>query len=136
MSNELGERLAIGGGPHSGKTTLGGNLARHTDDLIGQMEWSAASEEVAKWFSESGTWTIEGVAVARALRKWLVSNPKGKPCDRIIYLHGSFDELKLGQEAMSKGCRKVWDEIRDDLIARGVTITEMSLVAMKEKAAA
>lgn len=115
-------RLLITGGPRTGKTTLGGKNARHTDDLIGHLDWSEASAEVAKWFDAAGPWTIEGVAIPRALRKWLESHPEGKPADKIIFLNDPKVELIKGQAAMTKGLLTVWHAIKSDLIARGVEI--------------
>lgn len=115
-------RLLITGGPRTGKTTLGGDTARHTDDLIGQLDWSEASAAVAQWFDAVGPWTIEGVAIPRALRKWLESHPEGKPADKIIFLKDAKVELIKGQAAMTKGLLTVWAAIVPDLIARGVEI--------------
>ena len=78
-------RVVIAGGPRTGKTTHANKLGaesgarvRHTDDLIGRLEWSAASQEVSQWFDEPGPWIVEGVAVPRAVRKWLAAHPSKK----------------------------------------------------------
>jgi adenylate kinase family enzyme len=118
-------RICIIGGPRAGKTTYAMSLsadARHTDDLIGKLDWHQASEEISKWFDAPEDWIIEGVAVPRALRKWLKAHEEDneKPCDRIIVLDGSFLELTPGQERMAKGVQTVFDEISDELIRRGV----------------
>lgn len=120
------QRILIAGGPRTGKTTLANSLgiARHTDDLIGTFDWSAASAEVATWIGADGPWIIEGVAVSRALRKWLVSHPEGKPCDRIHHLTMAHETLTPGQLTMTKGCATVWREVRESLAARGVEIIE------------
>lgn len=122
-------RIVIAGGPRTGKTTRAdalakelGITARHTDDLIGTLDWSAASAEVATWFDAQGSWIVEGVAAARALRKWLASHPEGKPADEIYLLTEAFETLNPRQLGMAKGCATVWDEIVDDLIARGVVL--------------
>ena len=115
-------RLAIVGWPRAGKTTLAlararelSCVARHTDDLIGRLDWSAASEEVARWFDEPGPWLIEGVAVPRALRKWRLAHPgESPPVDTLIYLpRGRFCDLSPGQAAMGKGCDTVLAELAD-----------------------
>jgi adenylate kinase family enzyme len=111
-------RILIAGSPRSGKTTLGQKLAkkhnaplRSTDDLIG-LGWSEASAEAAKWLDEPGPWVIEGVAVPRALRKWLETRQgRGKPADALVWLDHARTPLSAGQAAMAKGCRKVMDEI-------------------------
>jgi hypothetical protein len=122
-------RLCIAGGPRSGKTTLailrGADLKvvpRHTDTLIGQFDWSGASLEVSRWLDEPGPWIVEGVAVARALRKWMAAHPEGKPCDVAQLLVRPFGELSKGQAAMAKGCATVWSGIAGELARRGVEL--------------
>jgi len=123
-------RIVIIGPPKAGKTTLGLALAAdlgvpllHTDSLIGQFEWSAASEHIATvWLAEPGPWIIEGVAAVRGLRKWLASNPSGKPCELIIDLPTPRIELSSRQAGMAKACLGIWTEIRAELRARGVAI--------------
>lgn len=130
------ERVAIGGGPKTGKSTLSLSVAReleldplaihHTDDLVGVLEWSEASAQVAEWMCEPGRWVIEGVSVARALRKWLAAHPEGKPCDILIWRTEPFsDDLLPGQAAMSKGCDTVLRGIEAALLERGVEIRRL-----------
>lgn len=118
-------RLVIGGGPRTGKTTLARNqglIVKHTDDVM-HMGWSEASDEVSHWFDvASYAWCIEGVAVARALRKWLARNPKGTPCDKIIWCRTTFVPTTPQQDAMAKGCEKVFEEICYRLEKRGVEV--------------
>lgn len=119
------ERICIIGGPRTGKTTLASTLDNvlHTDDLIGQFDWSGVSEFVASdWLARSGPWVIEGVAVVRALRKWLSANAAGMPCERVFVLSEPLEELSKGQAAMSKGHEKIWQEVRPLLLARGVAV--------------
>lgn len=121
----MSERVCIIGGPRTGKTTLASTMESvlHTDDLIGQFDWSGVSEHVATdWIARAGPWVIEGVAVVRALRKWLAANATGKPCERIIVLTQPLVELSKGQAAMAKGHEKVWQEVRPMLEARGVMV--------------
>jgi hypothetical protein len=124
-------RVLITGGPRTGKTTLSESTARelgitahHTDDLIGKLDWSAASAHVAEWMKTPGPWIIEGVAIPRALRKWLAAHPDGKPADRIVFLENVKASIPLtkGQAAMGKGLGTVWAEIMPELRARGVQI--------------
>jgi hypothetical protein len=140
--------ICIAGGPRTGKTTLAMQLVgdstvtdwgtpsatfggprrselfvRHTDDLIGKLDWSAASAEVATWLDEDGPWIIEGVAVSRALRKWRDQHPGERPpVDRVIRLTTPHVALSKGQAAMAKGEESVWQEIEDWLHADGVGI--------------
>lgn len=123
-------RTVIVGGPGTGKTHMAYKMLMngtathvlHTDDLISPyLEWSELSERVSEWFDDTYD-VIEGVAAARALRKWLKRNPEGAPCDRIVYLTRYHEEPSKSQAAMTKGIDTVFAEIRDDLIARGVEI--------------
>jgi hypothetical protein len=117
-------RLVIAGGPKAGKSTLAkklGGVVRSTDS-VRELGWSEASAEVAAWFDDEGDWTIEGVAAPRALRKWLSSHPKGRPCDRVLYISGAHEALSPGQAAMSAGVRTVWEEILPELKRRGVEV--------------
>lgn len=116
-------RIAIAGGPRCGKTTLAAKLgeARHTDDVM-SLGWSDASAAVAGWFDAAGPWIIEGVAVPRALRKWLASHPDGKPADIVYWLGEPFVLPTKGQTTMGRGCSRVWGEIVAELKRRGVEI--------------
>jgi adenylate kinase family enzyme len=140
-------RLLIAGVPRAGKTTLANRLEAsrlrldavpwtshgivfhgsvlHTDDFIGRMPWSDTSAKVAEILDEiaaCGPWTIEGVAVVRAARKWLATHHSGTPCDEIRWLGTPRVPLSNGQAAMAKACETVWDEVRPELERRGVRI--------------
>lgn len=122
-------RVVIVGGPRCGKTTLAATLGlptRHTDDVIG-LGWSEASAEVATWLDAPGPWCIEGVAAARALRKWLAAHESGAPCDEIRLLWVPLVERTDGQERMALGIETVWCEISDELIARGVAVVSIEI---------
>jgi hypothetical protein len=117
------KRIVIAGGSKTGKSTMADTYncqVKHTDDLM-HLDWSTASEGAAKWFDELGEWIVEGVAVPRALRKWMKAN-SGKPCSKAIWLEQAYVERSAGQETMAKGCKTVWLEILEELRARGVEI--------------
>lgn len=118
-------KIAIAGLPKAGKTTLAKEInfkhTYHTDDLIETHKWSEVSQEVSEWFNKK-EFVIEGVAVARALRKWLKKNNNGVPCDILILLEKPYVELSKGQQTMAKGCITVMNEIKQELIDRGVRI--------------
>lgn len=118
-------RTCITGGPKTGKTTLAKRMGRHfsTDDLM-DKGWSEASEAASHWFDGKGPLVVEGVAVPRALRKWLARNPEGKPVDRVIYLKKPHRTLTKGQNTMLKGVATVFAEIRPELEKRGVEVDE------------
>ena len=122
-------RLVIAGGPQAGKTTLAGSLARdgltvHGSDELKHLEWSAASLAATHWLDEAGPWICEGVAMPRALRKWLARNKTGKPADAALYLAHPVSDRKRGQHVMALGCATVWNEIADELRNRGVVLLE------------
>ncbi len=122
-------RLIIIGGPHVGKTTLarrfkdelGITTTRHSDD-VKHLGWSESSEFASKWFSEPGEWVVEGVQMARALRKWLAANPDTSLDVDIITLSKPMTSLLKGQESMAKGVQTVFREIETQLVKRGARI--------------
>lgn len=123
--------IAITGGPGTGKTTVAreaaeryGRPVRHTDDLIVDFDWSQASDHASRWFDEPGPWIIEGVAVPRALRKWLAAHP-GKPLNiMVIYLQQVLQPQTItkGREIMARGVATVWQEILPELQRRGARV--------------
>ena len=121
-------RIAIAGGPRTGKTTLAADLdglKLATDALMHDHDWSGASQAASEWLDlRCGDLVLEGVAVPRALRKWLKRNPEGKPVDRVVWLSSPHVELSPGQATMAKGCETVWREILPEHKARGVEIEE------------
>lgn len=136
LLNELGgalqqfadKRLVIAGGPRVGKSTVsrvvGSPRVRGTDELIG-LGWSEASEAASKWFDEPGPWLCEGVAMPRALRKWLGRNSAGAPADLVIWIGEPVVARVAGQDAMAAGCLTVWREIRGEIARRGTLIREI-----------
>lgn len=124
------KRIVIIGGPRTGKTTLALALAdwfgvdvMHTDDLIGSLDWSAASEHVATvWMSKPGPWILEGVAAVRAIRKRVALHQGERPCDEVIVLETPRVELTKGQAAMAKGHARIWAEVRGEVEGRGVVV--------------
>ncbi len=130
LLRELPGRIIIAGGPRCGKSVLSRKLGvtpvRGTDELIG-LGWSEASEAASRWFNEPGPWIAEGVAMPRALRKWLAAHPGStKPADLVVWLGVAVVARVAGQEAMAAGCLTVWREIRPELFRRGVRIRELN----------
>jgi hypothetical protein len=118
-------RIVIVGGPKAGKTTFSARFPLpviHTDEFRSLGSFSAQSAAVAALFNAPGPWLIEGVTTVRALRKWLRSHPEGKPCDLVYALWTPFEPLSPGQRSLLAGCRKVWAEVEDPLLARGVIV--------------
>jgi dephospho-CoA kinase len=121
-------RLLITGGPRTGKTTTALDLGQkhgvpvyHTDDAI-PLGWHAASAEVARWLTVPGPWIIEGVAIPRALRKYLAAHPEGIPCEQCIVLRTPHIALHQGQIAMMRGLLTVLGEIAPELRRRGMEL--------------
>ena len=120
-------KIAIAGSPKAGKTTISKKYRQviHTDDFI-HLGWSEASEHISNIINNNNFDVIEGVSVPRAIRKWIKKNCDNskKPFDKIIYMHTPYIKLSDGQERMRKGELKVWNEIKNELIKRGVEIEE------------
>ena len=123
-------RIVIVGGPKCGKTTTAELMCKATPgcehrctDSVMQLGWSESSAEVATWFGRPGVWVIEGVATARALRKWLAeAPPDALPCDAILVMEHPVAPREQGQRSMAKGVMTVWRQIELELEIRGVEI--------------
>jgi len=122
-------RVIVVGGPRTGKTLFSvaaaykhGRAHRHTDSLMGALDWSESSAKVAEWFGAPGDYVIEGVATVRALRKWLLANPDAPLPATIVKFETPRVKLNAGQERMRKGTETIWAEIEPELRRRGVTI--------------
>lgn len=109
----MNDRTLIIGGPGTGKTTLAASMGEYrSSDEVMHLGWSESSAEVANWFNEPGPWVIEGVAVPRALRKWMQANPgMPPPVDRVIYLQTVHRRLSPQAKAMGKGVNTVLNQI-------------------------
>lgn len=121
-------KIFITGGPKTGKTTAAKRLSKdlsipvlHTDDYR-NLGWSHQSSQVALQMSRTDSIIIEGTTVPRALRKWLLANPTGSPCDRLMILDLPVGARTKGMESMAKGVDSVLLEIIPELLRRGVVI--------------
>lgn len=124
------QRVAIAGAPRAGKTTLGTKMAaelgvecRETDSTI-DLGWGRDSEKVKEWMEEEGPLVIEGMAVPRALRKWFVAHPDGRPVDAVIWMGWPRVNLTDGQRAMGIGAATVMKDILPELRRRGVEFVD------------
>jgi catalase (peroxidase I) len=122
--------VAIAGGPRAGKSHLAaalsdlGHWVRAADELRG-LGWSESSLAASTWFDEPGAWICEGVAMPRALRKWLTRNPEGSPADAIVWINAPVMNRSRGQHVMAVGCETVWNQIRPELLRREIQLFEM-----------
>jgi dephospho-CoA kinase len=120
-------RTVIVGGPKTGKTTLASAYAAAGIPVIRtdgyrRLGWSAASAAAARAMDRPGPLVVEGVASARALRKWLSAHPTGRPCDEVVVLDRPHGSLTPGQAAMAKGVHTVLAGIEPELRRRGVAV--------------
>lgn len=132
-------KILIAGGPSTGKSTLAKKLSekyknvpvRCTDGIIHQFSWSEASQEVATWFDQTTDFLIEGTIVVRALRKWLKQTPTihTKPCDIVYWGAEPFVQLEPRQITLLMGCETIWNEIKNEVRARGVEIRTIERTA-------
>lgn len=118
--------IAITGAPNSGKTTFASKkpgVVRCTDEVMG-AGWSEASAIVAQWFDDPAIDVVEGVAVPRALRKWLLTHRVGRPVETLIVLRvpALARTASPGQARMAAGMVKVLAQIEPELLHRGVQI--------------
>ena len=99
-------RVAIAGGPRTGKTTLSalgdGRLVVHTDDWINRTEWEGVPTEVIKACG-TGPVIVEGVQVPRALRK-------GLSVDCVVWLERPRTLQTRKQLIMLAGIRTIFAE--------------------------
>lgn len=117
-------RIAITGGPLTGKTTLAPTLGSpviHGDDFM-HLGWSQSSQALAHAMRDPGPWVAEGVQVPRALRKMLEARPDVKPCDRLIILTTPYTAQGEGQRRMSLGIDTVLAGVLPLLRGLGVEI--------------
>ncbi|NIR31638.1 MAG: hypothetical protein GWN84_20470 [Gammaproteobacteria bacterium] len=116
-------RAVICGGPRCGKTTVAARVAERYrrrllpgDGLVGLLEWSDASAQVALWLDLPGDWVIEGVVAARALRKWMAAYPGERLPAAVLRLETPVHARGDALAAMAKGEATVWAGIADELL--------------------
>jgi hypothetical protein len=83
-------------------------------DAVAHLPWSDASAAVAEWLDEPGSWVVEGVRAAHALRKWRAHHPgESPPVDFVFVLREPYVALSKGQAAMGAGIETVLEEVGD-----------------------
>ena len=101
------KRIAIAGGPRVGKTTLAATVTDRrviaTDDYIG-TPWADIPHKIIADIGDLDAFALEGVQVARALRK-------GLRVDAVVYLiRLKVPELTKGQAAMTRGVVRIFGD--------------------------
>ena len=101
------QRIAIVGGPKTGKTTLAKTFRDRpvisTDDYIA-LDWADVPAKVIEAAGAAGpSFVVEGVQTARALRK-------GLAVDAVVVLTTPKQQLTSGQMVMTKGVSTVFAE--------------------------
>jgi len=104
------KRLAVVGGPNSGKTTFVALLSEppyhrpdfHTDSYM-HLPWEDQPEAILKDLANLDTFVLEGVQAARILRK-------GLEVDAVLFLRGSKAVLNSRQEGMRKTVVTVFND--------------------------
>lgn len=121
-------RIAIVGGPRTGKTTFARAHAEKlglplvsTDDFI-PLGWSGSGAKAADVIAGARRLLIEGVAVPRALRRLLADHPRRRPIERLIILTRPKIKRSKRQDAMAKGLAKILGEILPRLERLGVIV--------------
>ncbi len=102
-------RIAIVGGPRTGKSWLGALVTDRPvicTDRFSYLGWGDVPAAIISQCTPLQSFVLEGVQVARALRSGLV-------VDAVLYLDEPKAEQSKGQKAMSRGVSTVFREWRD-----------------------
>lgn len=116
-------RIAVTGGPKTGKTSLVAQLVEVLDprtvihtDRFKSLPWVDQARAVNEAAADAGArWLMEGVTVARALRH-------GLPADIVIYMAGPpFETLPTHALSLTRKVAGWVDEVRDRYLIKEVT---------------
>lgn len=104
------KRIAIAGGPLTGKTTIAVGVSDrpvyHTDEYM-DLPWS---EQPLQWLTRlenEPCYVLEGVQVPRTLRK-------GLQVDAVVWLEEAKVQISPKQTSMAKAVRTVYNEWRSN----------------------
>jgi hypothetical protein len=105
------DRIAIAGGPKVGKTRVFAAKVKdrpiiHTDDFMGdggQQAFLDAPRAIMAEVQSKRRFVVEGVQVARALRR-------GLRVDAVVWLDTPLEQLTPGRESQRIGVKKVFNE--------------------------
>lgn len=121
-------RVAIAGGPRTGKTTYGRALAAalgvplvSTDDHMASS-WEAVPDEVVAVLSALPEFVLEGVQAGRVLRRWYRADPSAPALDVVVVLDAPLVPRTPRQEAMARGCASVLRDVLPGLPRLGTEV--------------
>jgi len=129
-------RIAVCGGPRTGKSTFASKLARElgielfstgkkavvaTDNFIG-VGWDNVPKCVMERLGELDDWILEGTQATRVLRHWYRTAPETLKLDRVHFFDRPWVPRNAGQQAMAKGVKTIWREVRLELLKREIPI--------------
>ena len=120
-------RVVIAGGPRCGKSTLFRSLAIDyavaigTDDFM-DLPWADVPDAVIDVLEKHDEWLVEGVNVARVLRRWIRDRGDMPKIDVCYYLTTPMAPRTKAHESMSKAIATVWKDVLPRLVADGTTI--------------
>jgi hypothetical protein len=109
------DRIAIAGGPRTGKTTLTNAVKTHhvvhTDDYM-HLAWLDAPEAINDECRFHRRFVVEGVQVARCLRGGKESNRAPLEVDAVLWLDDSVAPMTTNQASMAKGIKTTFADWR------------------------
>jgi hypothetical protein len=123
-------RIAVIGGPRTGKTTYATTLARElgvylastgkrtpdplvsTDNFMNLASWDDLPDLVIERLETEEAFVLEGTQAARVLRRWYRRDPDGPRLDRVVYFDRAWVPRNKGQEAMAKGVETIFKGLK------------------------
>ncbi len=120
-------RIAICGGPRTGKTTLGERLAEKyaaplisTDEYM-HVPWERVPDDILPELIPSAPWILEGVQAARVIRR-AIRERQELGLTAVYFLQTPVRPLDGPQRAMARGIDKVFQEVFPHLVRAGITV--------------
>jgi hypothetical protein len=147
-------RVAVIGGPRTGKTTYATQLAKElgvylastgkrtldpllsTDNFM-TVGWDNVPARVIAALEDKEDFVLEGTQAARVLRRWYGLDLDGPRLDRVVYFDRPWVQRNGGQEAMAKGVATVFRDVEPYLRELGVplirAIPRLGIVELEER---